>query len=66
MSFTELGLSTPLLQAIEKQGYTSPSPIQEQAIPLVLEGKDVLAAAQTGTGKTYTMMGNENTFNNEL
>ena len=52
MSFTELGLSTPLLQAIEKQGYTSPSPIQEQAIPLVLEGKDVLAAAQTGTGKT--------------
>lgn len=52
MSFTELGLSSPLLQAIEKQGYTSPSPIQEKAIPLVLEGKDVLAAAQTGTGKT--------------
>lgn len=52
MPFTKLGLSAPLLQAIEKQGYTSPSPIQEKAIPLVLEGKDVLAAAQTGTGKT--------------
>ncbi len=52
MSFTSLGLSTPLLQAIEKQGYNHPSPIQEKAIPFVLEGKDLLGAAQTGTGKT--------------
>jgi len=52
MSFTNLGLSKPILKAIEDQGYTSPSPIQAQAIPRVLEGKDVLAGAQTGTGKT--------------
>ena len=52
MSFTNLGLSKPILKAIEDQGYTTPSPIQLQAIPLVLEGKDVLAGAQTGTGKT--------------
>ena len=52
MSFTHLGLSEPLLKAIEEQGYTTPTPIQEQAIPVVIEGKDVLAAAQTGTGKT--------------
>ncbi len=52
MSFTNLGLSKPILKAIEDQGYTTPSPIQAQAIPLVLEGKDVLAGAQTGTGKT--------------
>ena len=52
MSFSELGLAAPLLQAIEKQGYTTPSPIQQQAIPIILEGKDILAAAQTGTGKT--------------
>lgn len=52
MSFSELGLSEPLLQAIIKQGYTTPSVIQEKAIPLVLKGKDLLASAQTGTGKT--------------
>ncbi|UPT78556.1 DEAD/DEAH box helicase [Sulfurovum sp. XGS-02] len=52
MSFTNLGLSKPLLKAIEEQGYETPSPIQLQAIPVVIEGKDVLAAAQTGTGKT--------------
>ncbi|MFD1315434.1 DEAD/DEAH box helicase [Namhaeicola litoreus] len=52
MSFHSLGLSTPLLKAIDKQGYTTPSPIQQKAIPLILEGKDVLASAQTGTGKT--------------
>ena len=52
MSFTNLGLSKPILKAIEDQGYTSPSPIQAQAIPLVLDGRDVLAGAQTGTGKT--------------
>ena len=52
MSFTNLGLSKPILKAIEDIGYTTPSPIQLQAIPLVLEGRDVLAGAQTGTGKT--------------
>lgn len=52
MSFTQLGLAEPLLKAIEKRGFTTPSPIQEKAIPVVLEGRDVLAAAQTGTGKT--------------
>ena len=52
MSFDSLGLSAPLLKAIKKQGYDKPSPIQEQAIPAVLKGRDVMAAAQTGTGKT--------------
>jgi len=52
MSFKTLGLSDALLQAISKKGYTTPSPIQQKAIPYILEGKDVLASAQTGTGKT--------------
>lgn len=52
MSFKALGLRDELLTAIQEQGYTSPSPIQEKAIPVVLEGNDVLASAQTGTGKT--------------
>ena len=52
MSFDSLGLSDPILKAIAAKGYTKPSPIQEQAIPAVLTGKDVMAAAQTGTGKT--------------
>jgi ATP-dependent RNA helicase RhlE len=52
MSFDSLGLSAPILDAVKKQGYDKPSPIQEKAIPLVLTGKDVMAAAQTGTGKT--------------
>ena len=52
MSFESLGLSDPLLKAIAKKGYTTPSPIQEKCIPVVLQGKDVLASAQTGTGKT--------------
>jgi ATP-dependent RNA helicase RhlE len=50
--FDSLGLSPELLLAIKEQGYTTPSPIQAKAIPPILEGKDVLAAAQTGTGKT--------------
>lgn len=52
MSFQSLGLSDALLKAVSKKGYTTPSPIQEKAIPPILEGKDVLASAQTGTGKT--------------
>lgn len=52
MKFSELGLSDLILSALETAGYTSPTPIQAQAIPPVLEGRDVMAAAQTGTGKT--------------
>ncbi|WP_447528613.1 DEAD/DEAH box helicase [Vreelandella sp. TE19] len=52
MSFTELGLQDDLLRAISTQGYTQPTPIQLKAIPLVLAGRDLLASAQTGTGKT--------------
>jgi ATP-dependent RNA helicase RhlE len=51
-TFDDLGLSENLLRAVAAQGYTEPSPIQSQAIPMVLAGKDVMAAAQTGTGKT--------------
>ncbi|MCW7763519.1 ATP-dependent RNA helicase RhlE [Photorhabdus luminescens] len=52
MSFESLGLSADILRAIEEQGYSVPTPIQQQAIPVVLAGKDLLASAQTGTGKT--------------
>ncbi len=52
MSFAALGLSAPLLEAVSAQGYDTLTPIQAQAIPAVLAGKDVMAAAQTGTGKT--------------
>ena len=52
MSFESLGLSTELLLALSDQGYSTPTPIQQKAIPVVLQGSDVLAAAQTGTGKT--------------
>ncbi|MDP2227763.1 MAG: DEAD/DEAH box helicase [Moraxellaceae bacterium] len=51
-SFAELGLLPALVRALEERGYTTPTPIQTQAIPAVLEGRDLLAAAQTGTGKT--------------
>ncbi|NYZ12021.1 DEAD/DEAH box helicase [Azospirillum sp. RWY-5-1] len=52
MIFSELGLGPEVLRAIEEKGYTQPTPIQEQAIPWVLQGRDVLGCAQTGTGKT--------------
>jgi ATP-dependent RNA helicase RhlE len=52
MLFSELGLTAELLRATEKQGYEEATPIQQQAIPLILEGHDLLAGAQTGTGKT--------------
>lgn len=52
MSFDQLGLTEGLLKAVAEQGYTMPTPVQQQAIPLILEGRDVLAGAQTGTGKT--------------
>jgi len=51
-TFSDLGLSPELVDAVSAKGYTSPSPIQEQAIPAILKGRDILAAAQTGTGKT--------------
>lgn len=52
MSFESLNLEAPLLKAVKEEGYTTPTPIQVQAIPLVLRGNDLLGCAQTGTGKT--------------
>ena len=51
-TFADLGLSEELLKAVEDTGYTTPTPIQAEAIPQVLRGRDVLGLAQTGTGKT--------------
>ncbi len=52
MDFASLGLSAPILEAVAEQGYKTPTPIQQQAIPAIIKGQDVMAAAQTGTGKT--------------
>lgn len=52
MSFEELGLAPELLSAVSEQGYTEPTPVQRQAIPAIIQGRDIMAAAQTGTGKT--------------
>jgi len=52
LSFDELSLSTPIKKALDKVGYETPSPIQAEIIPFVLEGRDVIGQAQTGTGKT--------------
>lgn len=52
MSFDSLGLNPEILRAIAEQGYVEPTPIQQQAIPAVLQGRDLMASAQTGTGKT--------------
>lgn len=52
IKFSDLGISEEILRAVEEMGYTTPSPIQSQAIPFVLEGRDVIGQAQTGTGKT--------------
>lgn len=52
MSFDKLNLIEPIQKALQVEGYTIPTPIQKQAIPIILEGKDVLGSAQTGTGKT--------------
>ena len=56
MSFTELNLAPPILRAINECGYTDPTPVQAAAIPAALDGRDVLASAQTGTGKTAAFM----------
>jgi len=53
MSFDSLGLNAELLRAVSENGYSTPTPIQKQAIPLILEGRDIMGGAQTGTGKTY-------------
>ena len=55
-AFDELGLSDEMLRAIESLGYTAPTPVQAGSIPVVLEGRDLLAAAQTGTGKTAAFL----------
>ena len=52
MSFESLGLRAELLRAVSEKGYSVPTPIQQQAIPPVLEGRDIMGGAQTGTGKT--------------
>jgi ATP-dependent RNA helicase RhlE len=52
MSFEKLNIIEPILKAIKKEGYTTPTPIQKEAIPLLLERRDLLGCAQTGTGKT--------------
>ena len=52
MTFDKLGLSPELLRAVSDQGYTIPTPVQAQSIPVILEGHDIMAGAQTGTGKT--------------
>ncbi|MEG2318660.1 MAG: DEAD/DEAH box helicase, partial [Rikenellaceae bacterium] len=52
MTFEELNIIEPILKALAEEGYTTPTPIQEQAIPILIEGRDVQGCAQTGTGKT--------------
>src|ERR1051325_7395632 len=52
MPFAKLGLSAPVLEGVKAMGFVDPTPIQLRAIPLVLEGRDVIGSAQTGTGKT--------------
>src|SRR3954468_8595329 len=56
MNFTELGLKALLTRACESLGYTEPTPIQRQAIPLVLRGSDLIGCAETGTGKTAAFL----------
>ena len=57
MSFSDLGLEPGLVRAVAEKGYATPTPIQRAAIPAVLAGRDVLAGAQTGTGKTAAFAG---------
>jgi superfamily II DNA/RNA helicase len=52
LQFDDLGLRPELLRAVREQNYTTPTPVQAQSIPAILEGRDIMAAAQTGTGKT--------------
>ena len=52
MTFENLNLIDPILKALQEEGYSTPTPIQEKSIPILLQGKDLLGCAQTGTGKT--------------
>ena len=52
MTFENLNLIEPILKALQEEGYSTPTPIQEKSIPILLQGKDLLGCAQTGTGKT--------------
>ena len=52
MTFKSLGLSSPLLKAIQDSGYAEPTPVQKKAIPMILNGSDMVVSARTGTGKT--------------
>ena len=56
LTFSDLALNAPLLKALTKSGYTTPTPIQAQAIPLALAGSDLLLSAQTGSGKTASFV----------
>lgn len=56
MPFSKLGLSDPIVKAVTELGYETPTPIQEKAIPVILTGKNLIAAAQTGTGKTASFV----------
>ena len=56
MEFTELGLRPELIRAVNDAGYTTPTSIQERGIPVVLDGRDLIACAQTGTGKTAAFL----------
>lgn len=56
MNFTDLNLIEPIAKAIQEQGYTAPTPIQERSIPEILNGRDFLGCAQTGTGKTLVLL----------
>ena len=66
ISFDQFGLSGEIMKAIKELGYEMPSPIQQKTIPLLLEGKDIIGQAQTGTGKTNIMLRYfKNTFDEE-
>ena len=62
MLFNQLGLLAELLRAVHEQGYEKATPVQHKAIPLILEGRDILAGAQTGTGKTAVLGSPEAAF----
>ena len=55
MTFENLNLIEPILKALQEEGYSTPTPIQEKSIPILLQGKDLLGCAQTGTGKTAAL-----------
>jgi ATP-dependent RNA helicase RhlE len=55
MTFKSLGIIDPILKALDAKGYTTPTPVQEQSIPILLRGTDLLGCAQTGTGKTAAL-----------